>query len=241
METPVPGPNSFWKSLGNLFRSPANGEAGESQTALRLHGAGWRLPWRRGRHQSALIQERVERMVELFDSIQAHLARQEEHARELIGSVQRLAGALDQLAEAQRHQVQFLSAISGGVDHVGRHVGSLSEAVRQAGPTLSAQAEAIRSMADRLDAARAVDQELAGSLQSFGRAIDALRDSGVAQAETLRRLHGEHVEQRDLLRSLVREQTRRLLVIVCAAAVLGLAGLGALLTVVLWRAAGGPI
>ena len=72
------------------------------------------------------------------------------------------------------------------------------------------------------------DTQLTQSLQQFGRAVDTLGSAGTSQVEMLQRLNAAQREQHEALVTLVREQSRRFMLILVVGAILAVAALAAL-------------
>jgi acetyl-CoA acetyltransferase len=120
------------------------------------------------------------------------------------------------------------SSLRTDTEAAGKSTAALNAALGRMPESLASQAEAIRTVARQMEISHESDNQLMHSLQQFGRAVDTLGSSGTAQVEVLQRLNAAQRDQHEALSGLVREQSRRFLVILAITAVLALAVLGAL-------------
>lgn len=234
-------PGSFWRRMGNLFhadsanREPAGtallDPAAERGDPLRLTGSS---PWWR---RSAERREAALQAVRLSESLQDHFRRQDDRAVQVVRSLERVGGILEQLAETQRSQGECLKAIAESTQAAGQNAAALHGTVSRVPEALTAQAEAIRTVARQLEVSQEADTQLMLSLQQFGRAVDTLGSSGTAQVEVLQRLAAAQREQQSALAGFVQEQGRRFTLFIAIAigvALVALAALGVLLVRSLW-------
>ncbi|MCK4341082.1 MAG: hypothetical protein KAY37_05085 [Phycisphaerae bacterium] len=190
--------------------------------------------WKRRRARQAQTREVSLRLIELAGAMREHFRRQDQRAVELAGSLERVGGILEQLAEAQRSQGECLRTIAEHTDAASKHAVQLSETLGRVPDSLMTQAEAIRTVARQMELAQESHMQLMHSLQQFGQAVDTLGSSGTAQVEVLQQLNTAQREQHESMTVLVREQSRRFLLIMLFAGILALAGIAALsVTVVL--------
>lgn len=196
------------------------------------------LRWGRSDASAAQLRAGHQRIVELAGTIREHLAKQDSRAERLADSVERMAGAMQQLAETQQAQGRFVQTIAERAEKSGRHAAAISETLSRMPSSLQAQADALHSVARQMETGRECNQKLTHSLDRFGQAVDALRSAGAAQVETLQRMHVDNREQKQSLADLLREQGRRFLIAIIVAAALGVGAI-IVMGIVVARAAGG--
>jgi len=239
----MPETTSFWQRVRGMFRAERGPSAwsdvngGQAGAAGEGAATGMALDstWRR-KGATPQPKDATQRLVALTDRMQEHFTKQEEQATEMSVALQRVGRVLEQLADSQRSQSEYLKTIAAQTESNGRHAASLSDTVSRIPESLLTQAEAIRAVADQMRSSQDADERLLQSLHSFGKAVDTLGTAGAAQVETLQRLSGVQREQHAALSDLVREQSRRFLIVLVIAAVLGLGALAALVvTLVLSR------
>jgi hypothetical protein len=237
-------PNRVWEAFGSMFRPAArvgNGHEpgaepdGRPASRSRLDAAGApALPpvLSVTRRPGSIWRSKTpDRVLELMDAMQQHFEKQDRRAEELAESVNRVGEYLERLADAQRAQGDCIATIANQVSAAGRHTARLSETLADLPSSLSAQAQVARNIARQMESSQQTDRELTTSLQQFGTAVDALRESGTVQVQTLQKLHAAGQQQTDALQTFIKEQNRRFLIITIVAAGLGV---GALLTIGLY-------
>jgi len=236
--------SSCWQRVGNLIRpddpnatdvppmpplatSTATVEpaAPRALTVVDAAATPW---WRRRQVRQAQSQEMALRVYELAGAMQQHFRQQDQRAVELAGSLDRVGGILEQLASSQKAQGDYLRTIAERTDVASKHAAALTETLSRMPDSLMTQAEAIRTVARQLEVSQESDTQLMHSLQQFGRAVDTLGESGTAQVQVLHKLNTAQREQHEALTTLVREQSRRFVVVLAIASVVAVAGLAAL-------------
>ncbi len=231
--------SSLWQRMSRVFLggvTPADGNGGgevritgpeesvmgERDLSANSGGVPW---WRRGSAQ-AQMREVAQRIVSLAESLQQHFERQDTHSAKLTSSLDHVGNVLEQLAETQRAQGESLRALVERGEAAGKHAANMADTLARIPESLLTQAEAIQTVAGQLQDSQESDNRLRESLQHFSQAIGKLSDSGGMQAEALQHLHQAQREQHDAITALVREQSRRFLVVVTAAAILTVAAVG---------------
>jgi hypothetical protein len=217
-------------------------EAGGPSTAGELPGRaakGGLLAWRRRTAPEAVAaREGSARLFELVDRLECHFEEQDRRAGELSRHVEQITGLLERLAESGARQQEGLNAVAESVGQVRQHTALMSESLGQLPPLFQSEAEALRQMVRQMDVAQESATQLMHSLQRLSQAVDALQAAGLAQVQTLERLSQAERQQQQALFLLVREQSRRFLIIIVIAAVLGLGALAALSAALLLRGTG---
>jgi len=197
------------------------------------------LAWRRRTTPDATAaRDGSVRLLELIDGLEHHFEEQDRRAAELSRHVEQITGLLERLAESGARQQEGLNAVADSVGQVRQHTALMSESLGQLPPLFQSEAEALRQMVRQMDVAQESATQLMHSLQRLSQAVDALQAAGLAQVQTLERLSSAEREQQQALFLLVREQSRRFLIIIVTAAVLGLGALAALTATLLARSAG---
>lgn len=245
-------PMSWWQRVSSVFRPGTAGPAGDFTLSTgavtpeqAAHPAPPRAaeppphalaPWWRRPNRQAQAREIALRMNELAAAMQRHFEQQDQRAAELSASLDRVGGTLAQLAETQRTQTEYLNRIAEHAEAAGKNAAAVGATISRLPESLLAQAEAVRSVARHMEIAQESDTQLMHSLQHFGRAVDTLGSSSTAQVEVLQHLNAAQREQHDAFATLVREQSRRFLIIVVIIGVLAAASIAALLLTLAWRA-----
>jgi chromosome segregation ATPase len=245
---------SFWKRVGNMFRSsddePTNGNGhGNGHTATEPEPAqaddearGSTGSWSLTRREPSAreIRDNYRRVGELMNTLQEHFERQDQRSEQVADSVKNVAQSLSQLSEYQKTQNDYIRSIAARVEGVDEHASRLSETISKLPEALSAQAQSVQALGRQVELFQEADQRVANSLVGLSQSVDSLRTSAVAQVETLRQLGEGENEKRQALTTLIKEQSRRFIVVLVITAVLGIAaltGMGATLAMVLNRGA----
>jgi len=251
---------SFWQRVGSFLRGTAsttppgdgrrNGEplvidsdecgSAESGNPDSVSRGSPGFLARLGRRQPTTPQMRngYQHVIEAMEDLREHFRRQDERTEQGIRQVERMTGLLEQLALTGRDQEAHIRSITEHVGQVARQAAAFSESLGQMPALLRGEAEAVRAMVRQMEIGQESDTQLMHSLQKLSQAVDTLQAAGVAQVQTLERLHAAQSEQREALTALVREQSRRFLVIIAIASILGLAALAALVTTLALHLAG---
>ena len=244
---------SFWRRVSSLFGPAAPARGGDGalpRTGLAHHDGSADVPappgaavqpvafsWWRGPARGAHVPEVSSRVVELAHSLREHFEQQDRRATELAGSLNRVGGILEQLAETQRSHGDYLRTIAEHTEAAEKNATSLAATLGRMPESLLAQAEAIRMVARSLEVSQEADTQLMHSLQQFGRAVETLGSSGTAQVDILQRLNAAQQEQHQAFTALVREQGRRFVAVFVVTALLALAALAVLVTTLVMRIA----
>lgn len=232
---------SFWQRVGTLFRSdaaaanddPAATAAPPAPAALQRLGDSGSLPWWKKRQaRQAQSREVAIQVVELAGAMRRHFEHQDERAAALAGSLDRVGAILEQLAASQHAHGEYLRSIAQQTETAGKHAAQLGETLGRVPDALLTQAEAIRTVARQVEVAQETDAQLMHSLQHFGQAVGTLSNSATAQVEALQKLNAGHRDHHAALTGLVREQSKRFLIITVCASLLALVGLTALVVTV---------
>jgi methyl-accepting chemotaxis protein len=226
-------PESDGATAGDEALEPGNGHTPgnghDSGNGDPPQEAGFLSAMRRRRPSSALIAERYERVGQLLGSLRDHFEQQDRRSKELSDAVARMADVLEQLPETQRAQGETMQAIAAHLQTGNRQSSELRETLVRVPSAIQAQADAIQAVSRQLGVSSNADSQLVGSLQRLSRVVNGLGISNREQIETLQRMHADSIEQRDGLASVIREQSRRYLMIVAGAGVVTLTAIISLL------------
>lgn len=239
---------SFWKRVENFVRGrsgaddfsvlpPVHFEVARPVSKNRnasvdrdLGGSngGW-FSWGKKRPSVSELREGYARMLELLDAVRGHFDAQDRRSTELNGSIKQIAGTLEHLAHHQSTQGSHIASMSAQLDAVGRASGPLIAGLVELPASLQSQADAVRSVARRLEAAHAEQSQVVEALSRFGDAGETLRQTSEAQVNALARLHSGSQQLQDALTSAIRQQNRRITLLVAIVGGIGLVMLAGML------------
>lgn len=236
----MPAQVSFWQRMSNLFRGGASARTADgglisgpdelpelpphdSVDSDDLPPRASLLPWKR---ESAQLRDGFDRVVRTMDAMQEHFARQDDRGRQLTQSFERVADQLERIAHTQHSQDQSVKAIVDRVEGAGREAAKVSEALARMQTALGTQAEVLRSAVRHLEISQECDSQMMLSFQRFAQAIDNLCTATNAQVQNLHRLHDAQSQQNEALGTMIREQSRRFMIVLIAVTIVSLAALG---------------
>ncbi|MBK9118769.1 MAG: hypothetical protein IPM18_04090 [Phycisphaerales bacterium] len=227
---------SVWQRLGSMIRGaprdePTRAEVERLETAAPapLERADRRIPWwKRRALRHAQAREVSRRIVELANVMHEHLKRQEERHGEVGVALQRLGTLLETVTTQQKNTADTLRSVADSAALTGKHSAVISDAVSRIPDSMLSQADAVRKLSQRIELAQESDTQLHHALQQFQRSVEKLSASDGSRAEALQQLHSAHERHHDALRALIREQSRRFLVIILIVGIVVVAALAAL-------------
>lgn len=231
---------SFWKRIGHIFRGApgapdnlmlsgiSNGHSASDPPLNGSNGSSSGLSHRRRPPSRTELRDGYHKVVDLMDGMQAHFDRQGAQAEELVSGLGRVASTLEQLAQSQARQSEYMQSIAGHANSTDAHTAALVESLRQIPASLNAQAMAMRSIGRQMESSAKADAQLLESMQQFSQVVEAVRIASASQNEILRHLHADEREQRAALTTLIRQMSMRFLVALIVAGVMGMIALAGL-------------
>ncbi|RMF77561.1 MAG: hypothetical protein D6744_11215 [Planctomycetota bacterium] len=231
----MPAVRPFWKRIESLFRS--NGHVSERRTravdvAPSANAAAWHarsagngeihgdakppngslLSMRGWRSGKAELREGYQRVIELMNAMEQHFQRQDQRLEQLATALDGLTRTLAPMVAAQREQTEHVARIAEHAGGADTRLTELTRTLRDLPAATRAQNDALKAIDEHLAQSCAIDEKLAQALGKFDGAVDALRESGAVQVDTLNRLDHHQRESVDSLRSFVNTQNRRFLI-----------------------------
>ncbi len=245
-------PAGFWNRVRKMFTpertADSDGSVGVIESAVvdaadvpeappLDESAARETSWLR-RSGTQQMRDVSQRMIALADAMQTHFEQQDERAADLVRSLGRVSDTLENLAESQKSHTDILKAIAAQTEATGKHTAALSDTVGRIPDSLLTQAEAIRTVGEQVRQSQEMDGQLMQSLGTFSRAIDALGSAGSAQVQTLQKLSTAQHDQHEAFTALVREQTKRFVIVLVIAGVVGVAALIGLIVALVQQSGG---
>lgn len=168
----------------------------------------------------------LQRLGGLLDSMQVHFDSQDRRAEQLTESVDRVADMLEQMNASQRVQAEYLKELATRSE-AGMSVG-LSDALSRMPSSLDKQSEAVRALSHQIEISQESDHRVAHSLHQLGSAVGRMSNTSDSHVQLLQSLQAREEIQRDDLKSLLKEQNRRFVIIISVTAAVVLSALGAM-------------
>ncbi len=165
--------------------------------------------WNRRDQALQQLQEGYQRVVDLIDAMQTHMAAQSDRTERIASSLDLLARTLADLPAASRQQAQTLDAIASHLEMTTSRTQQLAESIRELPGATKAQSEALGGVTRQLEMANETHVQLNHALASLGEAVGTLRRSGEAQAESLRSLQQEGRDRESRLAQVIDQQQHR--------------------------------
>ncbi len=195
--------------------------------------------WSRRDQALQQLQEGYQRVTELIDAMQRHMAEQSDRTERIASSLDFLARSLSDLPAASRQQAQTLDAIASHLDVTNARTQQLAESISELPGATRAQSEALTGVSRQLEMANETHVQLNHALSSLGEAVSTLRRSGEAQADSLRLLQRDSQQREDRLVDLIGQQQRRFTWLFAVTFVFAMIGAVAAVSLVVARLAAG--
>lgn len=247
--------STFWSRVGHWFRSPGRGaeglEAGANAlgdstlpdaidpTGIAVTGdsAGARLTtrFRLGNRETAIerLEEGYNRVIQLIESMQRHMAIQEERSATIADAVSKLAVAMSQTPQTMEQSRALLEALGDRAESQTQSLRRLEESLTQLPHLADAQRETMTLVSHQLDGMRRTTDSVTSTLDGFRTAVDRLGTATQESSAALAQWHEDSALRERRMAELLSEQTKRLtffsVAAVCAAVAAAVIGLAALL------------
>jgi ABC-type transporter Mla subunit MlaD len=238
---------TFWQRVGGWFQSGASGGLAEPKLPAvgrdgllvdgpdgtdEEDGAGAATSsaektlsrWARRDAVIQQLQEGHERVTELIDAIQCHLAEQGKRTDRIASSLDQLARTLSDLPNVSRQHAKVLDAIAMNLEQTNARAQQLADGIRDLPGAARAQSEALAGVSRQLELSNESHVQVNHTLQSLGRAVDGLRDTGQRQTESLRQFHQSGQDREGRLADLIAQQQKRFAWLFVITLVLALVG-----------------
>ncbi len=243
--------HSFWSRIGESFRKrPTNGHTvtqlppvgedglllepvdGEDHEASPERSSLTLPRWTKRDATLAKLQEGYEKITQVVEDVQRHLATQGERSERMCNSMEQLARAVSDLPGVARQQAGTLESIARQLERTTEGTQKLAEVVGDLPRTARLQSDAMTSIGRRLEMANEQSVMASQTMDKLGSAISTLGQSGNTQAEVMTRMHEKIAAQDEMLARLVSRQSRRFtmlfvvtVVLAAAAVTFGVIGL----------------
>jgi ABC-type transporter Mla subunit MlaD len=188
----------------------------------------------RGRRDEVLtrMQTGYDKILDLVESIQDHLARQDEHGEKVVGSLNDLARGVHHLPESTRRHTDALSKAAAQVEVSNSHAQVMIGVLRVWPSATAAQRQALEAIGDHLRSSAEATRDLSERLRTLDQTVSTLGQAAGEQVRALREMQRSARQQEVQFVQLLTAQTRRcaiLLGVGTAASVLVLFALATLL------------
>ncbi len=211
-----------------LLAEPAesgDGDAGAERPAGALSR------WTRRDQTLAKLQEGYERVTQVVEEVQKHLATQGERTDRICSSLEQIARSISDMPEIARQQGDALSAIVGQLETTSARTQHLADALGEIPKTARVQGETLAGIKRQLEMSGEQSLVQSQTMDKLGSAIGTLNEFNSAQVQALREMHAQAGEQNELLRKVISRQSKRftmlfIVTVVLAAAAIAVAIVG---------------
>ena len=183
------------------------GEAPAERTANPL------MRWGRRDQTLAKLQEGYERVNQVIEEIQKHLAQQGERTDRICTALETLARSLGDVPVLGRQQAQTLEAISGHIEAGNARLQQVAESVGEIPKASRAQTETLNGIKRQLDMTGEQNLVTGQTMEKLSTAIAALGELNSTQVQALQQMNSKAADQSDSLRHLIGRQNKRFLML----------------------------
>ena len=211
-----------------LLSEPAEapeGQGGEAELAPDKPGGLAR--WGRRDQTLVRLQEGYERLNQLIEDIQKHLAAQGERSERICGSLEQLARSVGELPAAGRRQIETLEGIAGQIEAGNVRVGHLAESLGELPRASRSQTEALGAIKRTLEMTGEQNLVTSQSLEKLGTLVGTLTEANSSQVEVLRHMSTRTEASGEEFKDLLRKQNRRFVMLFVVTIVLAVGTIAA--------------
>lgn len=221
----------FWSRVGHWFRTPARDAAGGTAAESELLSSsepmsdfhepmsappitestrlGSRLRFSSREAAIERLEEGYQKVVNLVESIQRHLAVQEERSAIVAQSLARLADSLERTPEWSAEQRRLLEGIARSADGQTGALQRIEGSLVQLPALADAQRESVTSISRQLDATRQTHERVSAAVDGFRTAATAVGESCQASAAEMRQMQEAARQGEARVAAMFQEQSRR--------------------------------
>jgi len=183
--------------------------------------------WSKRDQSLTKLQEGYERVTQLVENMQTHMAKQSERTEQICSSLDQLARSVSDMSAISRPQIQTLEAIVGQLEMANVRNQQLTESVSELPKVARAQSDTLAGINRQLEMAGEQNVVSTQTMEKLGMAIDTLGQSNQGQAEALKEMNARTNEHHDLLTDLIDKQNKRFTMLFVITIVLAIAAVAA--------------
>ncbi|UCD27611.1 MAG: hypothetical protein JSV03_10900 [Planctomycetota bacterium] len=157
----------------------------------------------------AQLQQGYDRVTQLIEDIQKHLASQGERSDRICSSLDQLARSMSDTPNLSRQQAHTLEAIVGQLEMTNVRTQQLTETVGEIPKITRAQSDTLAGINRQLEMAGEQNVVANQTMDKLGQAITALGESNNSQAQILQEINAKTNQQNEVLSQLIAKQSKR--------------------------------
>ncbi len=220
-------------TLPELARMPVNGAAGKQPSAAQEPAAGPAveiprrvMPWRRREEVIDRLQQGYDTVLELVESIQGHLSRQNQRNDQVTELLAEMTNGLREVPQAARQQAESVGQLASQMAISNRHSQTIISTLDDLPRSAAAQRQALDSIATQLGSSSCATEKLTERLDSIGGLVERLGDALQEQVRTLKAVQLATRHQESQIISIHQAQNRRFNILMAVVAVTAVAAAG---------------
>ncbi|MHC4440959.1 MAG: hypothetical protein ACYTF1_07055 [Planctomycetota bacterium] len=249
--------NSLWALLSGKLKSPSGSvEVGEDLpkvgqdgllTEPVLHPAGAESEMgsdkgsgplsRRNKRDQAIVQlqEGYDRVTQLIEKVQDHLAAQGERTDRICSALEGLARSMSDMPNVSRQHAETLEDIVSQLETNNTRTQQLTETVGELPKVTQAQTDALTGINRQLEMAGEQNMLATQTMGKLGNAIGTLGESNTSQTEALREMNAKANQQHQALTELIAKQSKRFTMLFVVTVILAMSALASIIVgFILW-------
>ncbi len=194
-----------------------------------------------GRREQALsrLQEGYERVNQVIEEIQKHLAQQGERTDRICNALETLARSMGDVPTLSRLQAQSLEAIAGHIEAGNARVQQLADSVGELPKASRAQTETLNGIKKQLEVTGEQNLVTSQTMEKLSTAIATLGELNSSQVEALRQMNMKADDQNERLSHLVSRQNKRFIMLFVVTVILALGAITTAVIALAMRSQGG--
>jgi predicted nucleic acid-binding Zn-ribbon protein len=224
---------SLWSRIGHWISPHAKSEtipdlARSDGPVLDIHqgtAASRRISWVRPNDSIDQMQHGYQKVLGLVETIQGHLANQNDRSDKVVDSLTDLARSLKGMPTATNDQAQAMGKVADQMEISNSQTQAVLGVLSEWPDATMAQKEALDSISTQLQSSASATGELSLRLQALDTTVATLGQATHEQIRTLQQLQRSQQSQDTQLVSVLASQTRRFTMLFVLALVLSLVAL----------------
>lgn len=181
--------------------------------------------WSKRDQTIARLQEGYDKVNQVVEEIQKHLAQQGERTDRICTSLEQLARAMSDMPAVARQQGQSLEAMAGALETGNARMKQIVDAMDEIPKVSRTQTEALTGIKRQLEVSGEQNLVASQTMERLSTAITSLGDLGTAQFEALRQMSSKTDTQAEVLHKLVARQSKRFTMLFIVTVVLAAAAI----------------
>jgi hypothetical protein len=181
--------------------------------------------WTRRDQTLVKLQEGYERVTQVVEEVQKHLATQGERTERICVSLEQLARSMADLPGIAGQQAETLQAIAGHLETTNARTQQLTEVISEVPKTARTQSETLAGIRRQLEMTGEQNLMTSQSMERLGSAIGTLNEFNSAQVNALRDMNAQAADQNELLRKVIAKQSKRFTMLFIVTVVLAAAAI----------------